>query len=469
MTFAPDVMNKPALNTALIAELRAVVGERGLLLGDDVAQRSCDPFRQVSPAGGVIVRPQSTDEVARVLKICTQHQQRIVTHGGRTGVAGGAYASENEIVLSLERMNVIEEIDPIGQLAIVQAGVALEALQERTAQEDLLFPVDLGARGSATLGGMIATNAGGNRVIRWGMTRHNVLGLEAVLADGTIVSAMNRLMKNNTGYDVKQLLIGSEGTLGIVTRAVVRLVPAPVSQQVAFISVASFANLLEILKRARRLQTLSAFEVMWRDYYELISSSEPSLSPVTADQPYYVLIEAMGYSSELDRAQFDAFLSEIFEADLIVDAVTANSNRQIEELWRVREASDVLVREMSPFIPFDISVDIVRAEEFVETTKAGLARRFSNLRCSTLGHLGDNNLHLAVHVGPDTMMHAIEVESCVYEILRDFDGALTAEHGVGQFKRQFLPNHVAPGALEVMRRMRDALDPQRLLNRDVLF
>lgn len=462
-------MTRVAVESALIAELRGIVGDAGLLLGDDAAERSCDPFRIVAPAGGVIVRPKGTAEVAQVLALCSRHGQRVVTHGGRTGVVGGAYAGESEVVLSLERMNRIEELDPFGEIAVVEAGVVLEALQMRAAEEGLQFPVDLGARGSCTIGGMIATNAGGNRVIRWGTTRANILGVEAVLADGTVVSAMNRLIKNNTGYDVKQLLIGSEGTVGVVTRAVVKLVPAPVTQQVAFISLASFEHLLELLKRARRLQILSAFEVMWRDYYALVSSAEPSLAPVAADQPYYVLIEAMGYNAELDQAQFEAFLGEAFEAGLIVDAVTANSSRQIEELWRVREASEVLVREMSPFVPFDVSVEIPRAEAFAAAVREALEATFSPLRCVTLGHLGDNNLHLAVHVGPDTVQRAAEVEACVYRIVREFDGALTAEHGVGQFKREFLPAHVSPGALEVMQRVRGALDPQRLLNRDVLF
>jgi FAD/FMN-containing dehydrogenase len=453
----------------LVDELRSIVGDQGLLLGEDAAMRSCDPFRPVPPASGVIVRPADTAQVSEVLSLCRRRGQCVVTQGGRTGVSGGAYADADEIVLSMERMNAIESIDPVAQVAVVQAGVVLETLHTRAAEQGLLYPIDLGAKGSATIGGNIATNAGGNRVIRWGMTRQNVLGVEAVLPDGTVVSAMNRLVKNNTGYDIKQLMIGSEGTLGVVTRAVLRLVPAPTTQLVAFISAPSFAAILDLLGRARKLQTLSAFEVMWRDYYSLVAQSGTGRSPVKDDEPYYLLVEAMGYDKVRDEESFNAFLSDAYDAGLVSDAVVATSARQVDELWRVREASDVLVPAMGPFIPFDISVDIGRAEEFAAAARAALEQRFDGLKCVTLGHLGDNNLHIAAHVGPDTIERALEVEGCVFEVLRDFDGALTAEHGVGRFKRQFLPQHVSSGALAMMRHMRDALDPQRLMNRRVLF
>lgn len=453
----------------LIAELRAIVGDRGLVLGEDAAMRSCDPLRAVAPRSGVIVRPADTAEVSQVLALLRRREQPVVCQGGRTGVAGGAYVDADEVALSLERMHAIEAVDPVGLTAVVQAGATVQALQERAAAEGLFYPVDLGAKGSATIGGTIATNAGGNRVLRWGMTRHNVLGLEAVLADGSVVPAMNRLVKNNTGYDLKQLFIGSEGTLGVVTRAVMKLVPAPQTQLVAFLAVPSFAAILELLKRARRLQTLSAFEVMWRDYYELVAASGTGRSPVAPDQPYYLLIEAMGYDQAQDAPRFIGFLEQALADGVVVDAVQATSGRQIDELWRVREGSEVLVREMSPFVSFDVSVEVARAEAFIEAARAALARRFASVRSVAFGHLGDNNLHIGVHVGPDTLAQELEVETCVYEVVRAFDGALTAEHGVGRLKRAFLPLHVAPAALDAMRRVRAALDPQTLLNRQVLF
>jgi FAD/FMN-containing dehydrogenase len=454
---------------SLISELREIVGPRGLLTGDDVSARSCDPFRQVPAQSPVIVRPANTAEVAAVMALCHRRGQPIVTHGGRTGVSGGAWADADEIILSLERMSRIEEICPIGQLAVVEAGVTVEALQNAAAEQALFYPVDFNARGTATIGGSIATNAGGNRVLRWGMTRQNLLGIEAVLADGTIVPSMNRLIKNNMGYDLKHVLVGSEGTLGIVTRAVLRLVPAPSSQAVAFVSVPDHERLLALLGRARRLSTLSAFEVMWPDYYDLISAAGPEWRPVAPGRGAYVLIEAMGYDAERDPSLFESFIADAYEAGMIADAVIAASNKQIADLWRVREGAEIIVREMSPFVSSDISVDIARIDDFLATLHAALREAWPATRTATFGHLGDNNIHLAIHVGPDTAALEPEVEALLFRVVGEYGGAITAEHGIGRLKRAFLPDHKAPGEMAMMRRLRDALDPDRLLNRNVLF
>ena len=455
--------------SSLIEELRAIVGERGLLLGPDASMRSCDPFREVTPALAAIVRPGSTMELSSVMALCTRWKRPVVIQGGRTGVVGGAYARDGDFVISLERMNAIEGIDPIGQVAVVQAGATMEAVQDAVAAHDMLYPVDLGSKGSATIGGTIATNAGGNRALRWGVTRANILGLEAVLADGTVVDAMNRMIKNNTGYDVKQMLIGSEGTIGIVTRAVLKLVPAPRTQRAAFVAVPDFAALLELLKRARRMQILSAFEVMWRDYYDLVADNDATRRPISCGHPYYVLMEAMGYHEAADTAAFEALLESAFRSGLIADAVIASSGRQISELWRVREGSEIIVKEMNPFIAFDISVDIGRAEAFVDAVKAAISDIFACSRFVSFGHLGDNNLHLGVHVGPDTRLHGRKIEDIVYGVVADFEGELTAEHGIGQFKREYLPQHVSTGAFACMKRIRRAMDADGLLNPDVLF
>ena len=458
-----------SVDPTLLDELRGLLGERGMILGEDAAQRSCDPFRHVPPEGGVVVRPGSTEEVSRVLALCHRRGQAVVTHGGCTGVAGGAFAGAEQIVLSLERMNRVEEIDVFNQCAVVQAGVPVAALHEAAEAADLLYPVDLGSKGSATLGGTIATNAGGNRVLRWGMTRAGLLGIEAVLADGTVVSAMNRLTKNNTGYDLKQLFAGSEGTLGVVTRAVVRLVPKPASQQVAFVALPSYEAVLELLVRARRLAALSAFEVMWQDYYEIVAASDTGRRPLEPASPFYALLETMGYDEELDQRQFLAFLEKADADGVIVDAVASQSPGQVEELWRVREGSEVLVRDMGPFVSSDISVDVRRTHEYVEKVRARMSEAYPGQRMATLGHLGDGNIHIAVHVGENTVEEEPGVERILYDTLREYDSALTAEHGVGQLKSRFLPEHLSAGSLSVIRRVRDALDPDRLLNSDVLL
>lgn len=455
--------------SVLATELRSIVGDSGLIAGPEIATRSCDPFRDVPPGASILVRPRSTAEVAQVLTLCHARGQRVVTHGGRTGVVGGAYASHDDMILSLERMRRIEEIDPVGPTVTVEAGLSLQALQDAIATEDLCYPIDLGSKGSATIGGTIATNAGGNRVVRWGMTRQNVLGLEAVLADGTVVSTMNRLLKNNTGYDLKHLFIGSEGTLGVVTRAVLKLVPMPKTQQIAFVALRDFQSVLDLLALARRLPSLSAFEVMWRDYYLLMANSASNRRPLSPEHPYYVLVEAMGYDANIDIRLFESFLDAAHGADLIADAAVATSGKQAADLWRVREGSEIIVREMSPFVSFDISVDVRHAEAFMSSAREALDEAFESVRTVAFGHLGDSNLHLGVHLGSQTLARQLEIERCVYAVVKKFAGALTAEHGIGTFKREFLPDHVAPGALVAMSRVRAALDPDHLLNHDVLF
>jgi FAD/FMN-containing dehydrogenase len=456
-------------SSPLLDRIMAIVGPRGILTGEDVSARSCDPFRHVPPGSPAIIRPASSEELSQILSLCHDAGQPIVTHGGRTGVAGGAVAGPDDLVMSLERMTKIIEIDPVTQTAVVEAGVTIEAVQNAVAEHGLLYPIDLGSKGSATVGGTIATNAGGNRVLRWGMTRPNILGLEAVLADGTIVNLMNRFLKNNTGYDLKQLFIGSEGTLGIVTRAVLRLVPLPTTQKLAFIAVPDYPSVLKLLTRARSMQQLSAFEVMWRDYYAVIAAHDPHRCPLATDQKYYVLAETMGMDEAADEQAMQGFLEQAFEDGLIADAVTASSLKQVQDLWRIREGSELLVKEMGPFISFDISVDIRRAEEFVGTVYQRLDTQFGFFKAISFGHLGDSNIHIGVHVGPDTIAREAEIDAVVYGEVKQFGGALTAEHGIGTSKRDYLPSHITPQALETMARVRNALDADRILNRKMVF
>jgi FAD/FMN-containing dehydrogenase len=458
-----------APSDGLVSQLRAIVGDSGLIVGPEAAARSCDPFRAVAPQTELIVRPASTTEISSVLASCHARGQRLVIHGGRTGVVGGAYADGDEIVLSLERMARVEDINPVGLTAVVEAGITVAALQEALAAHGLFYPIDLGSKGSATIGGTIATNAGGNRVVRWGMTRQNVLGLESVLPDGTVVSAMNRLVKNNTGYDIKHYFIGSEGTLGVVTRAVLKLVPLPTTQYATLVALLDFPSVLNLLQAARLLPILSAFEVMWDDYYALIAGSDPDRRTLPVGSPYYALVELLGYDERGDSQSFESFLQRAHDRHLIADAVVATSGKQIADLWRVREASEVIVKELWPFVTFDVSIDVQHAESFVATTRSALRERFGPIRTVTFGHLGDGNLHLGVHAGAQTLAQETDIARCVYAVVRQYAGALTAEHGIGRFKQEFLPDHVAPGALEVMRRVRGALAPEGPLNHNVLF
>jgi FAD/FMN-containing dehydrogenase len=446
-----------------------IVGEAGVLVGKDVSSRSTSPFGDLPSQARVLVRPSDTGELSAIVKWCAHHRQRVVLHGGRTGVSGGVVSDPSDLIVSLERMRRIEEIDPYAQTATVQAGATLAALQEAAAPHGLMYPIDLLSQGTATIGGTLATNAGGNRVIRWGMTRQQVLGVEVVLADGTVLSAMNRLLKNNTGCDLKQLFIGSEGTLGIVSRAIVQLVPVPRTSAVVLAAVRDFDQLLRLLARARRLPILSAFEVMWNDYYALVARSGTGRDPLPAHFPYYVLVETLGHDPEYDEALSVRFHEDIFASDLAVDAVIAHSERDRQRLWRVREGAEVIVASLRPFVSFDIGLPLRRIESGVEAIGAALREAFPEARWVSFGHLGDGNIHLAVTVGPDTLLREHEVEAVVFRQVASFEGTISAEHGIGRSKRAFLHYSRSNEEIALMRRIKESLDPVGLLNAEVLL
>ncbi|MCW8872889.1 MAG: FAD-binding oxidoreductase, partial [Xanthomonadales bacterium] len=336
------------MNT-LIEQIRSILGDQAVLTGTDVSNRS-DSW---PPTGGcqamAIVRPASTAEVSEVLRLCHAAGQTVVTHGGLTGLVGGAKTGPADIVLSLERMNRMEPVDTVNRTVVVDAGVPLQKVQEAAEAADLLFPLDLGARGSATIGGNISTNAGGNSVIRYGMTREQVLGVEAVLADGTAISSMKDVIKNNTGYDLKQLFIGSEGTLGVVTRAVLRLRPLPRSRNTALVALDSFDKVAQFLRAmdAALGGTLSAFEVLWNDFYHLIvGDGKRHVLPLGTEHPFYVLLESTGGSEDSDRERFESALEEAFERELLADAVIAQSKQQRSDLWAIRDDVEAMARKL---------------------------------------------------------------------------------------------------------------------------
>ena len=456
----------------LLEKIKSVVGVNGLLTGEDVSNRSdCWP-----PTGGckarAIVRPSCTEQVSEVMKLCFDADQTVVTHGGLTGLVHGARATGKDIVLSLERMRKLEPVDVSNRSITVDAGVPLQVVHDAAEHAELLFPLDLGARGSATIGGNISTNAGGNSVIRYGMTRDQLLGVEAVLADGTIISSLKPVIKNNTGYDLKQLFIGSEGTLGIVTRAVLRLRPLPRSRNTALVALDDFHRVVRFLRvmDASLGGTLSAFEVMWNDFYSLITGlSDVHGLPLTADYPYYVLIEATGSHEDIDRARFERALEEAFEEQLIVDAVIAQSKKQSQNLWAIRDDIDAVVKGLNPPMTFDVSLSIPQMNGYVIEVREKLEARWPCARMITFGHLGDGNIHLMMTVGsldPDAIR---SVEKIVYGCLESRHGVISAEHGIGLEKRDYLPISRSPEEIALMRTLKRAMDPKNLLNPGKIF
>jgi FAD/FMN-containing dehydrogenase len=455
-----------------IGALRALVGETGVLDAGEVATRSAGVLRPDRINALALVRPRSTEEVSQVVRWCHDHGVPIVTHGGLTGLVHGADASPGELVLSMERMRGIEVIDPVQRIAVVQAGLTLQALQEAVEHHDLSFPLDLGARGSATLGGNAATNAGGNRVIRYGMMRDMILGLEVVLADGTILSSLNRLIKNNAGYDLKQIFVGSEGTLGIITRLVLRLREKPHSQDVAIVAVPSFEALIKLLKHVDSALggSLSAFEVMWQSFYRLVTSPPArGKAPLSEDHPYYVLIESLGADIRLDSERFVAVLESALEAKLIVDAAIAQSEGDRRAFWALR---DDVVQVMVGGMPvvFDISLPLAAMEQYVEALGANLKAAIGEHRLWIFGHLGDGNLHVIVQVQPQnyTALRP-QIEALVYGPLGNFGGSVSAEHGIGLEKKPYLSVCRSEGEIALMRTLKAALDPTGLLNPGKIF
>ena len=456
--------------TDLLAAIRNIVGSGGVLTGDDVSGRASGIWRSDGIAAKAIARPRSTEEVSRILALCSATGQPVVAHGGLTGLVEGAVTQPDELVLSLERMNAIEEVNAVERTMTVQSGVVLEAVQNAAEEQGLMYPLDIGGRGSCTVGGNIATNAGGNRVIRYGMTRDMVLGVEAVLADGTVVSSMNRMIKNNAGYDLKQLFIGSEGSLGVVTRAVLRLREKPRSQETMLVAVDSFDKVTALLKNidARLGGTLSAFEVLWNNFYRLVTTPPAAQKPpLSQDYPYYALIEAMGGDAQADRTRLQDAFEDAYRAGLIADAVVAGSEAQRRELWAIRDDVEQ-VHQYQPMFIFDVSLRVSKMEAYVEEVNRRLAAAFGKYVNFTFGHIGDGNIHFGTSAGDDESAHD-QVKKAVYEPLAAIGGSVSAEHGVGLDKKKYLALSRNSAEIALMRKLKDALDPKGILNPGKIF
>jgi FAD/FMN-containing dehydrogenase len=445
-----------------LADLRALVGENAVLTGERLRGRVYDKHVGAVEAR-VLVRPATTEQVSSVLALCHSRGQPVVPHGGLTGLVYGGSAREHELLLSLEAMNRIESVDVAGRTMRVEAGVTLQRVQEEAERFNLLFPLDLGARGSATIGGNISTNAGGMRVVRFGMMRSLVLGLEVVLADGTVLLSLNRMLKNNAGYDLKQLFIGSEGTLGIVTRADLRLASRPVSTCSAFVACRDFAAMVELLGMldARLGGQLSCFEALWPQFYELTTTPPARSSPILSyGHGIYALVEALGADPESDSERFERVLSDAMESGLIVDAAIAKSEADRNAMWAPREDVFQMDRYGTSH-SFDVSLAIVDMPRYLDAFHSALRAQFPDARSFVFGHVADGNLHISVCAGD---VDAASVERCVYEPLRSIAGSISAEHGIGLERKPYLEISRTRAEIATMRALKAALDPRGILN-----
>ncbi len=451
-----------------LAAVRALVGEQNVLVGNDVLARNPGVFMSRIEADA-IVRPLSTEQMSRVLALCHAAHQPVVVQGGGSGWVRATQTQPGQIVVSLERMNAIEQVDTVNRTATVQAGVVLQTLQERVEQDGLFFPVDLGGRGSCQVGGNASTNAGGERVLRYGMMREQVLGIEVVLADGRVVTSLNRMLKNNTGYDLKQLFIGSEGTLGVVTRLVLRLREKPTSNDTAIVCASRFEQVARLLRHmdASLGGHLSAFELIDNAFYNVNTAPGRHAPPLPRDKPFYVIVESLGSNQQADSEIFERTLTAAMEQGLVDDAVLAHSERERQAIWDVREDLEHIVRDFKPFYAFDISLPIGDMAVYMDDVRARLHARWPQGSIAFLGHVGDGNLHIAIGAGVAEERH--DVEACVYEPLAGVGGSVSAEHGIGLEKKPWLSISRSEIELGLMRQIKATLDPYGILNPGKIF
>ena len=458
----------------LTEQLAQLLDDADLMTGADMAAWSQDWIKHYSWTPLCVARPRDTAQVSAVVAACHAARVPVVPVSGHTGLAGGTYA-EGAVMLSLDRMNAVEEIRPEARLAVVQAGVVLSDVHDAAAEAGLSFPMTFGARGSARIGGLLATNAGGSNVLRYGNTRDLVLGLEAVLADGRVVNLMSELHKNNTGYDLRHLLIGSEGTLGIITRAVLKLVPTPRAHATAMVATQSVSGALEALNRLQDLTggAVEVYEYMPRGYLDAYARMHPDARP-PFDTAYEVtVLLELGATAPRDVTPgpdgqvplvgyLEQVLAALFEEGIVLDAVVAQNEAHRKEMWARREAGAEVSLSHRPLMNNDIAVPLDKVETFLVQADARVAEIDPGARAVVVAHLGDGNVHYTVWLSDDSLSDP--VMEAVEDVVLGLGGSFSAEHGIGLTKKPSMARRKDPVALDMMRAVKAALDPENILN-----
>lgn len=455
--------------------LRAVLDDSALRVGDAIPDNRHRDWSSTAPCAPLAwATPSSTGQVSALLRLCHEHRVPVVPQGGLTGLAGSAVPVPGSVVLSLDRMHAVESVDADARTLAVQAGATLQAVQEAAREAGCQFGVDLGARGSCQVGGMVSTNAGGNGVLQFGMMREQVLGLEVVLADGTVLDMMRPMIKNNTGYDLKHCFIGAEGTLGVVTRALLRLHPASGAQATALAAVPDARSALQLLRRLQSggVAQVTAYELMWHDFMEHALACTGMAHPFGQAHPLLVLMDLAGDDEAALRHTFESVLGSAMEDGLVHDAVIAHSAQQAASLWRLRETSGEIPSRMAA-INFDISVPLHILPGFAERCIHALSGRWPGHKSVRFGHLGDGNIHLSTDartlggLSPADAEQALE--ALVYGLVAEAGGSISAEHGIGVLKKLHLDASRTPAEIAAMRSIKAALDPHGILNPGKVF
>jgi FAD/FMN-containing dehydrogenase len=460
---------------SLLQALQDTVGAANVLTGADAVPYLTDWRKRYSGRALAVVRPASTAEVAAVVGACAAARAPMVPQGGNTGLVGGGTpdASGQAVIISLQRMNRVRSIDTANDTMTVEAGCVLQALQQAAREHGRLFPLSLAAEGSATIGGNLATNAGGTQVLRYGNARDLTLGLEVVLPGGEIWNGLRALRKDNTGYDLKQIFIGAEGTLGIITAATLKLYPLPAAQMTALAAVPSIAAAVRLLEAARAVagSTLTAFEVMAQNTLRNAVGALPALRmPLPFAQPWYALLELSDADGEAHAtATLERILGQALEAGDIEDAAVARSIAEAQALWRLREGIPEAHARRGGNVKHDISLPVSSIAEFVDSTSAALRARFAWIEPIVFGHLGDGNLHYNMGTVDGTAIdvafaHEAEINAIVHDAVHARGGSISAEHGLGQLKREAITHYKSAVELDLMRAVKRAIDPLGLMN-----
>ncbi|KPF64540.1 FAD-binding oxidoreductase [Porphyrobacter sp. AAP60] len=464
--------------SAFLAEVSTLLGPRGITTDPESMDVWLTDWRgRYTGKAVAMASPASTAEVAALIRLCAAHRVPIVPQGGNSGMAGGATpdATGTALLLSLRRMNAIRAIDPQAGQVVCEAGLILQNLHDAAETEGMRFPLTLGGKGSATIGGLIATNAGGTQVLRHGTMRAQVLGLEAVLADGTVLDTLTPLKKDNRGFDLKQLMIGSEGTLGIVTAATLRLLPAAVGRATAWVGLDGIIEARTLLRQTERTlgDALEGFEVVPAHCLASVLAHQPTArAPLAESHAWNALIECVSpvRDSATVREALETALGTALEEGLITDAVIAANETQAEDFWALRDGISAAERALGPAMQHDISVPVEKMPEFILAAAPALETAFPGTRALAFGHLGDGNVHFHV-MAPEGAVRGVwektegkAVSARVYDLVTQWGGSISAEHGIGQMKVDDLARLHDPAALAVMRRIKAALDPDNLLN-----
>jgi FAD/FMN-containing dehydrogenase len=462
----------PQLPTELIAKFRAIVGEKYAVTDQaDIAPyvtEERDLFHGRSP---LVLRPGSTAEVSAICKLATEHRIALVPQGGNTGLVGGQTPHNGEVVVSMRRMDKIREVDPASNTMTCEAGVVLQVAQQRASELDRLFPLSLGAEGSCTIGGNLSTNAGGTAALAYGVAREMALGLEVVLADGRVLNALSKLKKDNTGYDLRNLFIGAEGTLGIITAATLKLFPKPRAVETAYVGLKSPADALKLLSIAQNeaAGSLTSFELLADIAVDFsIRHGIDIRDPLVSKHPWYVLME-LSSSRDDARAALESILAKGMEDGIVDDAVIAANLSQRASFWKLRDEMSAAQKPEGGSIKHDISVPVAAVPDFIEEANAAVVKLIPGSRPVPFGHLGDGNIHYNVSqpVGGDAaefLARWHQVNEVVFAIVLRMGGSISAEHGIGVLKRDELPEVKDKVAIELMRSIKAMLDPLGIMN-----